>query len=199
MYKNNLKYPIIGISGIKNSGKEELTKMLQTAYINIKYGSDYHYKNDYEYIKNVTKNILEIKHFATPLKQVASILLSVDIEVFNDRKTKEQYRSNLLELSDILKANDDERFRRVTRHEINTNNKTTFILEDLRLEPEEKLIREMGGFIIGIERPNNENNINHETETTYYKIKKDIIVENDGTLDDLYNKAYKIVEEMFVR
>lgn len=32
MYKNNLKYPIIEIYGIKNSGKEEQTGLLQTVF-----------------------------------------------------------------------------------------------------------------------------------------------------------------------
>lgn len=198
MSKNNLKYPIIAISGLKNSGKEEFTKMLQTAYLNKLYDDDYHYKEDYKSVDSFTKNKLEIKYFATPLKQVASILLSVDIDVFNDRKTKEQYRPYLLELSDILKKDDDERFRRVTRAEIEKNNKTTFILEDLRLKPEETLIRELGGYIIGIERPDNENNINHETETTYSSIVKDIIIQNDGTLDDLYQKAVEVIDNLFV-
>jgi hypothetical protein len=198
MSKNNLKYPIIAISGLKNSGKEEFTKMLQTAYLNKLYDADYHYKEDYKSVDSFTKNKLEIKYFATPLKQVASILLSVDINVFNDRKTKEEYRPYLLELSDILKKDDDERFRRVTRAEIEKNNKTTFILEDLRLKPEEKLIRDLGGYIIGIERPDNENNINHETETTYSSIVKDIIIQNDGTLDDLYEKAVEVIDNLFV-
>lgn len=198
MSKNNLKYPIIAISGLKNSGKEEFTKMLQTAYLNKLYDNDYNYKTEYHLVETFLRNKLEVKYFATPLKQIASILLSVDIDVFNNRKTKEQYRPYLLNLSDILKKDDDERFRRVTRAEINNNPNTTFILEDLRLKPEETLIRDLGGYIIGIERPNNENSVNHETETTYSSIVKDIIIQNDGTLDDLYFKAVEVIDNLFV-
>jgi hypothetical protein len=199
LIKNKLKYPIIGICGLKNSGKEEFSKMLQTAYLNKLYDNNYHYGNEYHIVEKYLKGKLEVKHFATPLKQVASILLSVDIDVFNNRKTKEQYRHHLLELSNVLKKDDDERFRRVTRAEIANNPRTTFILEDLRLKPEETLIRELNGYIIGIERPDNQNNINHETETNYVNIQKDIIINNDGTLDDLYQKAVEVINNLFVK
>jgi hypothetical protein len=67
------------------------------------------------------------------------------------------------------------------------------IISDLRFPNEEEKIRELGGIVIRINRPNHNqredgrSNI-HESETMLDRLNPDFTFENDGSLQDLFNK-----------
>jgi hypothetical protein len=77
------------------------------------------------------------------------------------------------------------------------NKNNNIIVSDVRFEDEAKVIKELGGYIIRIERDNTNYNTTHESEKNIKNIKADIIIRNNGSVDDLYIKitnAYNILK-----
>lgn len=112
---NRIHWPMFIISGKKQSGKDEVCKMLQ--YIikplvepsdmnfiinNIFYAYFLYSKNENEsyvpkdvYTKNKYQNLFEYLPFAKNLKNVLSTILCVPIDYFNDNKYKSNYYVNI--------------------------------------------------------------------------------------------------------
>lgn len=93
---------IIAISGLKNSGKNEVAKMLQYCLSVPKIFRQYWL---YKVFNKVTIKLWKIVAFADPLKKSLSVILNVPYEKFNDRDFKENYCLNIDDLS-ISKYND---------------------------------------------------------------------------------------------
>jgi len=65
------------------------------------------------------------------------------------------------------------------------------ILEDVRFKDESEFIQRKGGYIIKVIRPTNEEKTeinNHSSEKEMNSIKPDVVIVNDGTLEELYKK-----------
>jgi hypothetical protein len=69
-----------------------------------------------------------------------------------------------------------------------------WIITDVRFENEADAIKKRGGILIKIERPNDNNDDQHSSETSLNDIKFDYTVTNDGTLYDLKNKITDILQ-----
>lgn len=67
---------------------------------------------------------------------------------------------------------------------------------DVRYEDEMKLIKELGGIVIRIDRPGIANDDMHISEQEQRKMETDYTVVNDGTLLDLANKVVDITRDM---
>ena len=76
-----------------------------------------------------------------------------------------------------------------------SNDETTtkkFAISDVRFLHEVKELREQFGnrvCVIKIVRPGNKATDTHVSETEWLYIKEDILIENDGSLEDLYAKV----------
>ena len=112
---NRIHWPMFIISGKKQSGKDEVCKMLQ--YIikplvepsdmnfitnNIFYAYYLYSENENKsyvpknvYTKNKYQNLFEYLPFAKNLKKVLSIILCIPIDYFNDNKYKSNYYVNI--------------------------------------------------------------------------------------------------------
>lgn len=71
-----------------------------------------------------------------------------------------------------------------------------FIVPDIRQDHEYKLMRDMGATIIFVEKPsiNNDTNDLHITEQGIEPEAHDIVIKNDGTIEDLENKILKVLK-----
>jgi len=63
---------------------------------------------------------------------------------------------------------------------------------DVRFENEAKYIRDLGGCIIHIHRPNSSENDNHVSELALPDIYVDVTVENNGSIKQLHQKVKEI-------
>lgn len=187
---------VIAITGIAGSGKETFAKMIKLALFNKVYatrvGANKTNFCDYWKIKENFDSV-DIIHFSTPLKEIASILEGVDVSVYSDRATKEAHRPFVIALGDAIKGMNPNILLDVTKRTI-SNPAKFWIIEDLRLPNEVDYIKENNIPIIKIVRPNIELVNNHITETNIENIQEDIRVVNGGTFDDLFIEAEKIVD-----
>lgn len=84
-----MKYPnIVAISGLKNSGKDTASYMMQYLLNTPKWMHKYWL---YNISKKFFRNPYKITSFAHPLKKTLSALLEIPLEKFNDRSFKENY------------------------------------------------------------------------------------------------------------
>lgn len=65
-------------------------------------------------------------------------------------------------------------------------------ISDMRFMHEAQFIKNMGGIIVKIHRPSIERKDTHASEAEYMRIKEDILIVNDGTLEDFYKKLDEI-------
>ena len=77
-----------------------------------------------------------------------------------------------------------------------------WIITDVRFPNEAKAIKAKGGIIIKINRTNNTIETSgiqkHESEIALDNYKFDDIIENDGTLEDLFYKVHEIIKKYFI-
>lgn len=111
---NRIHWPMFIISGKKQSGKDEVCKMLQyiikplvelsymNFIINIFYVYYLYSKNENEsyvpkdiFTKNKYRNLFEYLPFAKNLKNILSTILCVPVDYFNDNKYKSNYYVNI--------------------------------------------------------------------------------------------------------
>ncbi|MEM0354020.1 MAG: hypothetical protein QXW79_00425 [Thermoplasmata archaeon] len=72
--------------------------------------------------------------------------------------------------------------------EIQRNPKINIVVPDIRFQNEVNFIKELGGFIIKINRPGIESNDLHSSETELLNINNyDYLINNSGTIDDLFD------------
>lgn len=79
------------------------------------------------------------------------------------------------------------------------NQNKTIIVTDVRFPHEADLIRELGGTLIRIERPNldlSDVKYQHSSETSSVDITPDIVIINDNTMEELYKKTDEILQNM---
>jgi hypothetical protein len=84
------------------------------------------------------------------------------------------------------------RFKKWYNEEISKNPDLKIAISDMRFPHESKIIKDMGGIIVKIDRPLIVRNDTHGSETEYQFIKEDYKVINDSTLEDYYKKLDEI-------
>ena len=71
------------------------------------------------------------------------------------------------------------------------------IITDMRFPNEAELCAEIGAHRIRVERPSRRSNVDlHESESHIQGLEVDDVVINDGTIEDLENKAERLMEEL---
>lgn len=175
---------IIGIVGVKNSGKSETAK-----YISEKYG-------------HIRKSI------ATPIKQILKIIGVPDKNLFGSNDEKNEiiplFNKNARKLMQFTGTE----FGRDSLHKdvwINLlmnslEDNKDYIIDDIRFVNEAEMIKEKGGLIIGILRPNLVLGPDfHQSEFGFYDKPFQLMVDNwimnDGTKEQLYANIDKIINE----
>jgi dephospho-CoA kinase len=81
------------------------------------------------------------------------------------------------------------------------NNQQKIIISDLRFLHEFEELKKFNAFIIRVER--NQNNSSscdeHISEKEYLQIPTDIVIQNDGTIKDLYNKINELPQFRLIK
>jgi hypothetical protein len=186
---------LIGILGVKNSGKDTAGSYLIDNYGFTKYA------------------------FGDPVKEICKTLFSLSDEQLEDRKLKETIDSRwgvsprqmfqrigtefgqfdlfklFPELRNKIKSRElwvklfDEWMKK------NKENKSNVVITDIRFKHEVQFIKEKGGTIIRIRR-NTDNTDNHISETELNQIPKELIdfeIDNNYELVDLYSQIDSII------
>lgn len=217
---------LIAIGGLKNSGKDEASKMLQYCLSAPRIFRYYYF---YKYFSKFINHKYRIVSFADHLKDCLSGLTGIPRKNFDDREFKEKIcimfnplciTKNAISLSDskfnrMLENKDFSFFKtkfitiRQLLQSFGTNiardifgdklwiestlnnNKDNIIVSDMRFKVEYNEIKLKSGITIYINRPGTSPG-NHASEQEIYKLytlnKFDYIINNSGTLKDMFNK-----------
>jgi hypothetical protein len=204
---------LISISGAMGSGKDAVGKIIQ--YLLCKNTGEVSIDDVLKYSEHEwwiqEQSGFEIKKFAGKLKQIASILTGVSVEMWEDQEFKKKrmpeqwgmtYRSFLQRLG-------TEAMRDGLHNEVWINalfsdyrpakmseyNPSKWIITDTRFPNELEAIKERNGITINVVRPEVRVNghIAHSSETSLKDVKFDYEIINDAGIPELVEKVKKIL------
>lgn len=178
---------IIGISGKAQAGKDTTAGMLQVLLTNPDitwkmYETDVCFAWDHP-----------IVHYADLLKEISQEMLDMPFSDFNSQEVKQQridwlgmtVRDFLQKLGTAVRKEIDPDFW--VKALFNTYHNGNVIIADVRFPNEVQAIKDRGGKVIRIERYGAGAG-NHISETALDDYTKwDIVIDNGGTLEDLFN------------
>lgn len=186
---------IIGVGGIAKSGKDTFTAMLKEALIQ----------------SGVSEHLVFNYNFAEPVKQLARYVFDMSDADVNTQEGKQEVSKHGYGLTnrEILQKVGTESFRDVFNHNIwiDVAERQIFsrfpahgivIISDVRFDNEANWILSKGP-LIKIERPNLETieHSNHVSEHGF-TAKPHLIINNDGSLEDLKAKAVQVASSIRV-
>lgn len=178
---------IIGIAGKAQAGKDTTAKMLACLLSNPDLTWQMYWESDIVFPQQHF-----VVHYADLLKEISGPMLNMPFENFNDQEVKQRYipwldmtvREFLQRLGTGVRVAIDSEFW--VKALFNTYDKN-IIVADVRFPNEAEAIKERSGKLIRIERPGAGAG-NHISETALDDYRKwDIVIDNVGTLEDLFN------------
>jgi len=138
----------------------------------------------------------EILSFAGPLKEASKHLFGLsDFQVNVQKETVDEVlnktpRKILQDLGTLLRNNyGEDVLIRALNARVEKLNSKYFIITDVRFENECEYIKNNGGFIIRIERPDLVNTDDHESENRTIDKYVDKKIINNGTIQNLHNEV----------
>ena len=202
---------LIGISGKKLSGKNEVADML--SFLLFKKGTYQQYKEakdirqtflrakDY---KNAELTLPNIRSFATNLKKCLAVCTGIDFHELEDRNVKSSkiswlgisYRKLLQEFGEGIRQTVDKNFwvdSLLSQYDDSKN----WIISDVRYVEEANAILDRDGILIRINRDTGFDDI-HVSEISLDDFENFgyVIDNNDKSLEDLFNECNYIVENI---
>lgn len=177
--KNNMSI-LIGITGRAGSGKDTVA-----GYLQHKYG----------FVQMA---------FANPLKAAASVLFNIPEYYFHDRELKERvvedWDMSPRRMAQILGTEAvrthfgaDFWIKRWLQEYRSMPCSLDVVLTDVRFNNEAQAVRDLGGTILHTERPGDTclefAAAQHASEAGVHRMYPDVIIVNDGTLDELFAKV----------
>ena len=233
MKKQSTSNKLIAVSGVKGSGKDSVSSMLQYCLSVPKMFRQYFF---YKYFRKWIKPKYKRIAFADPLKKMLSDLLNIDLGKFYIREFKENCIINIPTLqSDLLAEKlSDSKFNKLVKQLDPSLSETNLslrqllqyfgteimqkyfgkrvwinstiqnchkytIISDLRFIEEYNAIKERNGIIIYINRPDHEFG-QHASEREMKELlennKYDFIINNDGSVEDLFNQVKELVNDI---
>lgn len=188
---------IIGIGGKAQAGKDTTAQMIN--YLREYPEASWHMYWDSDLPFEVEDN--NIVHFADLLKYVSERMLSLPVYTMQGMKGK----SMVFDWLDGMTGREFlQKFGTAVRNEVHPDfwtralfirhkNNPNLIIPDVRFPNEAQIIKDHGGILIRIERPGAGAG-NHISETALDNYKGwDIIIDNIGTLEDLYKQVKFLV------
>jgi len=175
------KQVIIGICGHKQHGKDTIAN----------------------YFTSYRSGFVQLA-FADPLKDAIKVLFNVSDEQLYNPKEKEVVdprwnvtpRQMMQKLGTFVRNDFSEDFF-VNHLSMRCFGIPRVCISDVRRQNEANFIKERGGIIIKVFRPEMEDSDTHESETDIKNIKEDYFVLNDGNIVvDLYGKLDRIMEDL---
>ena len=183
---------IIGLCGLKGSGKDTLGKILVEKYNFQKFS------------------------FADTLKDITSIIFNWDRKSLEGdtnksrefRETKDDWWSQQLDKDitprKMLQFIGTDLFRnyfhqdiwvKIIERKLIDNKNKNIVITDCRFMNEVEIIKKLRGSIIKINR-NITNNDNHSSENQLTNLKPDYVIDNNKDIANLYSQIKKIIEEI---
>lgn len=231
--QSNLNKRLIAVSGVKGSGKDSVSSMLQYCLSVPKMFRQYFfYKNFRKWIKPKYKRIA----FADSLKKMLSDLLNISLDKFYIREFKEGCIINIstLEGNWLGEKLSDSKFNKLVKQldpsltETNLSlrqllqyfgteimqkyfgkrvwinstmqNRSEYtIISDLRFIEEYNTVKEKKGIVIYVNRPNYEfgqHASEREMKELLENYKYDFIINNNGSIEDLFNQVKELINEL---
>lgn len=189
---------IIGISGKAQSGKDTVGSMI--AYL--KRANDPTFQ-DYKSVSYVSKEgcynwLWKHRYFALPLKECLCSILNCTLEDLNDQYFKTillpwlnnwSVRDLLQKFGTGIRQTVDEDFWVKSLFKDYNPDFENWIITDVRFKSEAKAIKDKGGILIRVNKPSAGagSHISEIDLDDYDGF--DFIIENTGSLEDLYNKV----------
>ncbi len=124
-----------------------------------------------------------LQHLADKIKELLGEDYFVD-ELFSN------YEESKIKNAEPNQINDEPGILRRTR-----NLESNWIISDMRYIKEESKVKELGGIVIKIERGEKRNNT-HSSETELSQIKADFTIQNNGTIQELYEQVSEILNQL---
>lgn len=182
--------PLIGLTGLKGSGKSQAAKAL----INIGYHED-------AYAKDLKDMVYRIQGICVPIPPgliaddppYLSYQNTVDILGLDQAKNEIPQVRKILQTfgTDVIRnyVGADfwvDRVRERAEHAIQNN--IPYVITDIRFPNEAKLIKDLNGHIVRIERPSQKSKDQHQSETHISSLPVDHIIYNNSTISHLHQK-----------
>lgn len=212
---------LIGLMGYAGSGKTEFARMLQCLDFdnNISFDDYYTLSKDWENDSWAVEDCTpwEIKGFAQKLKNITTILVGYDSQrnlddpevkasVMPDEWTdrlsghRPTFREFLQRLgTEVMRDNLHENvwvnalFADWRGPKMSEDYPSKWIVADVRFENEYMAIRDRGGILVRINRGKPVNG--HSSETGTDHLIPDCIIDNNGSLEDFFNKAKEFYKQ----
>lgn len=181
---------VIGVTGFMRSGKDTVAKFIAEKYN------------------------FSIYHFAAPIKEAAKVIFNwTDDHVYGDLKDVVDPNYGIAprlalqligtEFAQYLLPNKSIDFQMTVGKNLWANRfknmylsgkaYENWIIPDLRFPHEVDMIRELKGTIIKVDRKSvRPSGVVHESESFINSLEHDYLIENDGSLDDLYKNVMSI-------
>lgn len=180
---------IIGLGRRKGAGKDTVASMIADI---------------------LPPGVVSIEHFATPLREAAEIMFGLTKEDMLAPERKEVPQERLYGFSprQLLQKLGTDFGRDMVSNRLwidnlawriqkkGTSADSVFVVPDVRFANEAQAIRDMGGFVIEIQRDGLGVD-GHASEND--DIKPDLVIENNGTLEDLYARVFEMVADRVKR
>lgn len=166
---------MIVINGLSNSGKDTFCEFC----------GDYIYTKSFSTVDIVRK---------------ASSLFGL-----SDTKNNVEHRNFMGELKQLVNKYNDHSFEYIKKQYNSFKEHTNYLLEDneffifvhsREIEEIERFKKEFGAISILVKNPSIPENPNNIPDKNVMSYNYDYIIENDGTLEDLHNKALKVTKEI---
>ena len=143
--------------------------------------------------------------FADPLKQACAAMFGIPLEDFYDDDKKEIVNEfwgfSPRQMAQLLGTEGGRQLFRndiwIKRAEIFVNNlapSCKVVIPDVRFENEAEFVRNNGGFIIHVKRQGVKPVSSHSSENGIWVEENDIMIENNGSLKELYYKVGEFIK-----
>ena len=183
---------LIGITGLKRSGKDTCGSFLIDNYDYIRYSFAGALKKacseifmfDYEQTEGSKKETFDDRWNINPRK----VFQRFGTEIFRDSLEK-----FFPEMKHLKKNFWIYRFKIWYQEQVKQNPNVKIVVTDVRFQNEADIIKELGGVIIKVTRKNLKNNDSHASEINILNINADYDIKNDSSIEDYYKNLKSIL------
>lgn len=183
---------LIGITGAKGSGKDTLGKYYRNrGFALVKFADP---------LKNMLRSLYREAGVdpKTIERKIEEDLKETDCEILCGRTPRHAMQTLGTEWRDMISMN---LWREIFHSKVRTllTEGTPVVCSDVRFQHEVDLIKELGGYIVRVDRPGAGGGDGHISETEMNQLEVNYIVSNLTSITDLQNQGKRILDELFAQ
>jgi len=183
---------LIGMTGFKRSGKDTGAKYLIEKHGYIRYAFADALKVACSEIFMLTPEQLDGKDKETSDDRWGGLSARKIFQGFGTEIMRERLCEVFPELKELSNHLWTYRFELWYKDLLKKNPDAKVVVTDLRFSNEEEVLRKYNAFIIKVSRKEVTNTDTHSSEIGILSIKEDVLLTNDGTIDEYYNSINKL-------